>query len=233
MNFASTFLRAKTMVAAGLLLIGASGSAHAVLFSAITNQSVSIGVDGTPDLDLTLRVIGDTGGHASMNITTASLFPQWQPIGNDFAVDVTLRVQAFDDGGSPPVTDFTGVRWALLDASGAEDNTADNYFFSPVQQPTEVTAFFANPVAYGPGPSIEHAGFSGGILPSTDPASEAVFFSRIFLDPTFNMSGGAMNLDMRVYLRGEAAVPAPGALPAVLALLGVMGMRLRRKRLAA
>lgn len=218
----------RTLAMFGVLFLASVGSAQATFISALTSQSVVIGGDGVPDVDITLLVVGSESGFADFTINTANLLPFGQSFTSQDPIDVTLRVQAYDDGGSPPVVDFSKVTWSLLDANGATDNTADDYFFDSVVPPAEVTAFMTNPPSFNTGPTYDSASFDGGLLTSTNPATEAVFFSRIHLDTSFNVAGASgLDLDMRVSLEADGATSVP--LPSSLWLFSaaVIGMRKR------
>ena len=71
-------------------------------------------------------------------------------------VDMTLNIKAFDDGGFPPVVDFQGVTWQLLDSANQPLNTTDDYFFSSLDSPQELTSIFAD-LVYNTGLTLEEA----------------------------------------------------------------------------
>jgi MYXO-CTERM domain-containing protein len=106
----------------------------------------------------------------------------------------------------------------------------DDYFSSSLESPQETTALFAD-LIYNTGLTLEEATWTGGLLPSTDPASSATLQSVIFLDPAFNIgASGGLDLSMRVRLEaaGAGAVPEPAAM--LLALLGLAMLPRRRRQ---
>ena len=106
----------------------------------------------------------------------------------------------------------------------------DDYFFSSLDSPQELTSIFAD-LVYNTGLTLEEATWSGGLLPSTDPASVATFRSLIYLDPAHNFTGsGSLDLSMRVRLEAgrSAAVPEPAAI--LLAFLGLALLPRRRRK---
>ena len=213
-----------------VLCVTATATARADFAAALTGVTVSPpGPSGHSKVDITMLVAASESGEADIHIATGPLpelfFDSTAP-----AVDTVLNIEARDFGDVPPVVDFQGVTWQLLDRAGQPGNMTDDYFFSSLDSPQELTSIFAD-LVYNTGLTLEEATWSGGLLPSTDPATVATFQSVIFLDPAINMNaGGGLDLSMRVRLEatGAATVPEPTAM--LLAILGLTLLSRRRQR---
>ncbi len=198
--------------------------------AALTGATVSPpGPSGHSKVDITMLVMASESGEADIHIATGPLpelfFDSTAP-----AVETVLNIEARDFGDVPPMVDFQGVSWQLLDQAGQPGNMTDDYFFSSLDSPQELTNIFAD-LVYNTGLTLEEATWSGGLLPSTDPATVATLQSVIFLDPAININaGGGLDLSMRVRLEAasSAAVPEPAAM--LLAILGLTLLPRRRRR---
>ena len=215
-----------------LLCITATSTARADFFGALTKLTLSTpSGPGTGPLkvDVDLMVLANESGEGDFHIQTQDL-SQYFPDGSPPVIDMTLNIEALDNGSLPLAADFQGITWQLLDRAYQPLNMTDDYFFSSLDSPQELTSIFAD-LVYNTGLTVEEATWSGGLLPSTDPASVATFQSLIYLDPAYNITaGGGLDLNMRVRLEaaGAAAVPEPAAM--LLAILGLALLPRRRRR---
>ena len=94
------------------MLSSFASPAQATFLSIVTNQSVAIGGDGVPDVDVSGTFIGTESGSSNLNIATSGILPVGQSPTTGSVIDFTLQVLAFDDGGTPQVVYFSKISWA-------------------------------------------------------------------------------------------------------------------------
>ena len=225
-------MRAKFLIIGTALVISFSSPLMAVadFQMALTGASLAAAPSEPVHLGVDLLVVASESGEGDFHIGGSSDVSDYFPDGSPPLIEMTLKIKALDDGGEPAEVDFQGISWQLLDRAGQPGNTSDDYFFSSLDSPQELTSIFAD-LVYNTGLTLEEATWSGGLLPSTDPASVATFRSLIYLDPAHNFTGsGSLDLSMRVRLEAgrSTAVPEPAAI--LLAMFGFALLPRRRRR---
>ncbi len=225
-------MRAKFLIIGAALVISFSSPLMAVadFQMALTGASLAAAPGEPVHLGVDLLVVASESGEGDFHIGGSSDVSDYFPDGSPPLIEMTLKIKALDDGGEPAEVDFQGISWQLLDQAGQPGNMTDDYFFSSLDSPQELTSIFAD-LVYNTGLTLEEATWSGGLLPSTNPATVATLQSVIFLDPAININaGGGLDLSMRVRLEAasSAAVPEPAAM--LLAILGLTLLPRRRRR---
>jgi len=162
--------------------------------------------------------------------TSTAVLADFLKVGNDYFVDYTLHVRN-TSSGTPAGLAFRQIGVELRDVAGLPFNGTDRLYFGGGPN-AESTSFFQNPPTADVTPP-EDLIWKNGLLPASDPYTEATFKMFIHLDPTENFGGngqGTFSMDMGLTVR---TVPEPTALMLCISGMGgLLGMIWRRKRRA-
>ena len=210
------------VLSAALACLGFASAVQAAgLVGSVTSQTFTPKSGTTPaTLEQTLLVsdsVANDDGVFTWTTSTTALLSDFLKVGNgDYFVDYTLHVRNAL-GGPPPGLAFSQVGVELLDVAGLPFNGTDNLFFGAGPN-VESTSFFLNPPTAG-GTPPEDLTWKGGLLPASDPYTEATFKMLIHLDAKENFGGnGQGNFSMDTALTVQT-VPEPSSF-----LLGIAGM---------
>jgi hypothetical protein len=220
-------------VVLGVLAWGgfASPVLAAGLTGSVTSQTFTPKVGTTrAKLEQTLLVSDGTANHAgawTWSTTTTAVLADFLNEGDgNYLLDLTLHVRNQLNGPTPGLG-FRELGVQLLDVAGLPFNGTDHLYFSAVAQ-LESTAFFTNPPTGG-GMATDDLVWKNGLLPATNPFTEATFKMVIHLDATENFGGngqGTFSLDMGLTVQ---TVPEPSTLGLALVGLASGGWWVRRK----
>jgi hypothetical protein len=209
------------MFLVALASIGFTSTIQAGLTGSLTSQTFTP-KDGTKraKLEQTLLVSdgkpSDDGVLPWATSTTSKLTDFLNEGDGHYYVELTLHVRNQRNGPTPGLG-FKSVGVQLLDVAGLPLNGTDKLYFGDGPN-VETTSFFLTAPTFGD-PPPEDLIWKDGLLPATNPFTEATFKMLIHLDATENFGGngqGDFSMDMALTV---STVPEPSS--TVLVIVGL------------
>jgi hypothetical protein len=201
------------------------------LVGSVTSQTFMPKSGTTPaKLEQTLQVtdtLPNNDGVFAWATSTTALLSDFLKVGDsDYFLDYTLHVRNVGIG-SPAGLAFSQVGVELRDVAGQPFNGSDRLFFAAGPH-VESTSFFHNPPIADSTPP-EELTWKDGLLPASDPYTEATFKMVIHLDARDNFDGGQGNFSMDTALRVRT-VAEPSSFLLCIAGMGVLAAVLWRRK---
>jgi hypothetical protein len=212
------------VLSVALACLGIASTVQAAgLVGNVTSQTFTPKSGTTPaKLEQTLLVSDDlpnNDGVFTWITSTSALLSDFLKVGDgDYFLDYTLHVRNALSG-PPPGLAFSQVGIELRDVAGLPFNGTDRLFFGAGPNVESTSCFLNPPTADGTPPEV--LTWKNGLLPASDPYTEATFKMLIQLDATENFGGnGQATFSMDTALTVQT-VPEPSSI--ILAILGLAG----------
>jgi hypothetical protein len=196
----------------------------------VTDQTFTPKNGATPaKLEQTLLVTDATpndAGRFTWTTSTTAVLADFLKVGSgDYFVDYTLHVRNAL-GGPPAGLAFRQLGVEVLDVAGLPLNGSDALFFGAGPN-AESTSFFKNPPT-ADGTPPEDLIWKNGLLPASDPYTEATFTMQIHLDAKDNFGGNGQGMfSMELGLVVQTAPEPSTILLAIFGLAAVACFRIR------